>query len=339
MRRRLPPFAPHGGPQWAGDDPPDDFSTSTNPFGPPDELRRVLRNAAPDRYPPLDDGELRSELGAGFAVHPDRIVIGAGTAELIYRLSAVLLSPGDTVLVGEPAFPEYARAAHLHGARTRRLTIDPPGGPPNARPLLDALSRGGVRLVWVGQPGNPSGRALRDEDLRVLAAAARRAGALLVIDAAYRPLSTAHLGFLPRSAVVLHSVTKAWGIPGLRVGWLEAPPALARRLRLAAPPWPIGQAEVAALRWIASPQSRTFVDDSRPRVLALAEDLRERLRRAGAAPEPSAAGYLLVPTPAGGVEGARAAGFALRPIGVDRVRIAVRSPTAHARLADWWRTR
>lgn len=334
--RRLPPPAPHGGPLRADDGPCDDFSASTNPYGPPEALVAAVHAADVALYPPLDDSTLRQRLAGGFATRSDRVVIGGGTAELIYRLSAALLTAGDRVLVGGPAFPEYARAARLHGAGARIVAVDPPGGPVTVGPLIRAARRLRPRLIWVAQPGNPTGRMLDADDLRSLARVAAATGALLVIDAAYRPMSTAPTAPLPRSAVVLHSVTKAWGIPGLRAGWLNAPPAVARHLRLAAPPWVVGRPEIAALHWIAGPDGAAFVETTRPRVLALAADLRGRLQQAGARPEPSETGFFVVPAPPGGAAAARPAGFALRPLADGRVRVAARTPEAHNRLAVWW---
>jgi histidinol-phosphate/aromatic aminotransferase/cobyric acid decarboxylase-like protein len=336
MIRRPPAPARHGGPQQADEAALEDFSASTNPLGPPQELLDIVRRAPLDRYPPLDDAAIRRDLAAGFATTAARVVLGSGTAELIYRIAAAFLHTGDRVLIGGPAFPEYARAARLHGASVRTVVIDPAGRRPDPAPLLAAIRRTSPQLVWVAQPGNPSGRAWTAADLQTLAKAAQTVGALLVIDAAYRPLSTAYAVALPRSAVVLHSVTKAWGMPGLRVGWLDAPASLANRLRRAAPPWPIGRPEHAALGWLAGAAGRAFVADTRPRVLALAADLATCLRQAGADPEPSDAGFFVTAAPAAGAAAARSAGFALRALDDGRVRLAARSPAAHRRLARWW---
>lgn len=340
--RRTIPVAPHGGPQ-AGDEPAArfDFSSSTV-ARPPDALIEVVRGADLSSYPPVDDDWLRREIGAARAVPPGSLVLGPGTAELIYRISQVCLAPGDEAWIAGPTFGEFARAARVAGAGVREFACDPPGGPLRSRTLIARLRRTKQppRLVWLCQPNNPSGRAWAADELRELATTCRNRGSQLVVDAAYLPLSEARLPRLPRT-VVLHSLTKAFGVPGLRVGLATAPAALAARLRSAAPPWPLSNAAIAGLRWMHTDSARSWLEQAATQILAGRRALAGLLEQGGLIAEPSAAGFLLCRPPDGDWRsGLQAEALRVREIrgpgNLLRLRLADRGPKARRALTRAW---
>jgi histidinol-phosphate aminotransferase len=271
-----------------------DFSVSTNPLGPSPRARAAAARAAIGRYPERDSATLRRALGATLGLAPEQIVIGNGSVELMWLLALCYLRSSDRALVAGPTFAEYARAAHLLGARVTEIAAS---AEDHFRPSVDQLCRAAQderpRLVFLCNPNNPTGVYLDRVSLERLLAATP---GLLVLDEAYvgfvadpwdvRPL-LAH----PR-LVVVRSMTKDHGLPGLRLGYALAAPQVASTLRSAQPPWSVNAvAQAAGLAALEEP-------DHAARGRALAREatalLATGLSGLGFDPLPTAANFLLV---------------------------------------------
>ncbi len=229
-----------------------DFSVSTNPLGPPPgAVAAVAALAAPGagratgiwRYPDPTAGPLRRALAARLDVDPEAVVVGNGSAELIWSLAltAARAAPESALILG-PTFGEYARACQLMGAR---LALAAARAADDFRPDVDALcariERDRPRLVWLCNPNNPTGAYLAPPDVARLLEACAAAGALLVVDEAYLAFVDAPASLLDRldsgHLFLLRSLTKDYGLAGLRLGYGVTAPALAAAVRLAQPPW------------------------------------------------------------------------------------------------------
>lgn len=258
----------HGGNQSAirarlklGDRPLLDFSAPLNALGPPPDAVSAVRRALEsiDRYPEPGAPRLVERLAEYHDVPPDRIIIGAGTTELISLIGQSLRDDlarrarefGDSDMaqahLAEPTYGEYRRTSAQNGLRTKVW----------GRHVLgwdqDVLPRGASGIFWTGHPNNPTGRAW-DRD-RLLGVIDHSPSMLTVVDEAY-------LAFLPDEAertvigasvcrdnlIVLRSMTKIFAIPGLRIGYAIAAPEMVERLRRCQQPWTImTAAEAAAL--------------------------------------------------------------------------------------------
>lgn len=206
-------------------------STEDLEIGPGDVL---MNGPNRDGYPPLLEA-----IGALYGVAPEQVVPAEGTSGANFLAFAGLLEPGDDVLVEQPTYEPLLAALSFLGARVRRFARRFEDG---YRLDLDSLRAGmsrKVRLVVITNPHNPSGVALPPEDLAALTQIV--GGAYVLVDEVYRdilgilggdaPPSHAHLG--PRF-LATGSLTKSYGLSGLRCGWVLAPPApstVADRLR------------------------------------------------------------------------------------------------------------
>lgn len=313
--RDLPP-AVHG-----GDAAPDmvDFSTGVSPLPPPPAVLAALRAADVTRYPHPTALPLRRAIAARHGVDPDAVVVGAGSVELIWALARAFGGPGRRVAWVAPAFAEYAQAARASGAVARavRTVFDPPVA--------------AADLVFVARPANPT--------LAVHEVAGARAR-LLVVDEAYQPLCDGCSAVAPSPNVaVLRSLTKVFALPGLRLGYLVAAPAVAQAVRAALPPWNVSQPAIAAgLAAIDLPTAPV-----RQAVRALRERLVARLGALGVAPCAAAATFVLVD-----VGDARAFTAAMAAAGIRVrdctsfglpacVRLGVRDDADQERLVAAWR--
>lgn len=198
-------------------------------------LEDVLINAAvPDGYPPL-----LAAIGARYGVEAERVVPAAGTSGANFLAFAALVEPGDEVLVEQPTYEPILAALQALGARIRRFERRAEDGwrhDPDS--LRAALTGGRVRLVVLTNPHNPTGVLLDRAETAEIARLTEKAGALLLVDEVYRdiwfedaPPSHVHLG---PHVLATSSLTKSYGLSGLRCGWvLCGTRELADRLRLA----------------------------------------------------------------------------------------------------------
>jgi aspartate/methionine/tyrosine aminotransferase len=192
----------------------------------PDDI--LVNGPNRDGYPPVLE-----EIGRLYGVAPEQVVPAEGTSGANFLAFAGLLEPGDEVLVEQPTYEPLLAALEFLGARVRRFARRFEDG---YRLDLDSLREqmsDKVRLVVITNPHNPSGVALSPEEIAAAGDIAGRAHVL--VDEVYRdilyeeaPPSHVHLG--PRF-LATSSLTKCYGLSGLRCGWVLASPDLADRLR------------------------------------------------------------------------------------------------------------
>lgn len=300
--------------------------------GPPAWLRDALRAADVTRYP--DERAATAALAARHGREPAAVVPTNGAAEALWLLPAAL-RPRHAVVV-HPGFTEAEAALHAHGVRVTRVHRDPEANfalDPSAIPA-DA------DLVVAGNPASPSGTLASAAALLAL----RRPGRVVAVDEAFMDLVPGEPATLAgerlADVVVIRSLTKALAVPGLRVGYALAAPALAARLRAVRPPWSANALALAALTAAAArPEAIAAIAE---RAAAEREDLAGRLAAIpGVRVWPGAANFCLVEVADGpGVAAAlRERAIAVRPaasfpgLGPGHLRITARAPADNARLA------
>lgn len=334
------PFDPHGGPDGSGQTLLD-FSVNSNPFGPPAALLAELASVDVASYPDPTYQEARARAALYHHVAPACVTFGNGTAELIYRLAACYLQPGTKALVATPTFGEYARASRLNGASVVAVEVYTDWPSPDEAALIAAIARERPTLVWLCHPNNPSGHAWHPDQLAEVARACLEHDALLAIDAAYLALSEVTETHLTESAVRLYSLTKVFGVPGVRAGYALAEEAVSQVLQRAAPPWQLSAHAEAAARWALTEEGEAFRRATVPSVLALRRALQAKLRALGYPVTESCTGFFLlqVADAAAFKAQAAAAGFRVRDctsFGLQRhVRLAAQRPEANAALLSW----
>jgi aspartate/methionine/tyrosine aminotransferase len=187
-----------------------------------------LDGASHPRYPPL-----REAIAARYAVAPELVVTADGTSMANLLAMAALLSPGDEVVIEQPAYEPLLAAASFLGAKIRRaertfatgFSLDPQ--------VIASSVTERTRLIVLTNLHNPSGTLASEDSLREVGIIARAVGARVLVDEVYldaaapKPPSAVHLGseFLATS-----SLTKVYGLSGLRCGWILAEPELAERI-------------------------------------------------------------------------------------------------------------
>jgi aspartate/methionine/tyrosine aminotransferase len=193
----------------------------------PGDLR--INPASTDGHPPLLEA-----IAAAYGADPAQVVTAPGCSGANFLAFAALLEAGDEVLVEQPAYEPLLAALAFLGCRVRRFARRFEDGyrvdPDEFRSRL----AGRVRLVVLTNPHNPSAVLLAPGEVAEIARLAENAGALLLVDEVYRdvwfedaPPSHVHLG---PHVLATSSLTKSYGLSGLRCGWTLCAPALAGRL-------------------------------------------------------------------------------------------------------------
>ena len=285
-----------------------DFSASINPLGPSPHVWGAITGARHllGYYPDPESWSLREALAKCWQCDPRQIVVGNGSTELIDTIPRALKI--RHLLVVRPTFSEYAasmaraggRVTALYATRKERyaLPID------RLCRLMETRRSGPCAIdgVVLCNPNSPTGQACRVDDIARLARTAQRRGIWLVIDEAFTdycpersvlPLATSW----PR-VVILRSLTKFYGLPGLRVGYAVARPSVVQSLRRQLPPWSVNaMGQVAALAalndTVHTRKSVRFMTKERERFATLLAAL------PGCAVMPAYANYLFMELPRG----------------------------------------
>lgn len=235
-----------------------DFSASINPLGPSPQVWRAIIRARQllQHYPDPECWDLRQALAKGWSCDPAQIVVGNGSMELIYALPQALNI--RHLLLVQPAFSEYAAAMTRAGGRVTAVRAD--REEQYALPidrlcrLLERPTKGSRAFegILLCNPNSPTGQACGAEDVMKLMRAAQRRGVWLIVDETFADYCPER-SILPLTSawsrvVVLRSLTKFYGLPGLRVGYAVAAPPVIQQLRSELPPWSVNaMGQVAAL--------------------------------------------------------------------------------------------
>ncbi|WP_251341389.1 aminotransferase class I/II-fold pyridoxal phosphate-dependent enzyme [Haloplanus halophilus] len=319
---------PHGG---ATDTDLLDFSANTNPER-PSGVVSVYESAygAATRYPSDDYCEFRTAAGAYLGCEPLSVIPTAGGSEALRLAFEVTLDRGDGALLPEPSFGEYEREVCLQGAEPTFVAHD----------RLLETDPAPYEVAVLCNPNNPTGEAHPRADVRAYAEECRAADTVLIVDEAFLDFTDYRTLAGEPGVVVARSLTKMFGLPGIRAGMAVASGDLRDRLDAARPAWglSIPAADVGAYCL----RRTKFVAETRDRVR------RERERMADALDDayevwPSDAPFLLLGVGDRRVEDvtddARRRGVVIRDAttfrGLDaHVRVAVRRPAENDRLLD-----
>jgi 2-aminoadipate transaminase len=210
------------------------------------------------------DPELRAAIAArltarGLPTEADQLLVTSGSQQALTLAAAVLIEPGDRVLVEEPSYLAALQAFTLAGAVVVPVACDGDGLDPDA--VAAAAEEHGARLLYtIPTFHNPTGRTLPLERRRALAAIAERQGLWLTEDDPYgelryrgEPLPS--LATMAEDRTLALSTLSKVAAPGLRIGWVRTPEALRRALVVAKQAADLHTSTVdqaAAARWLGA---------------------------------------------------------------------------------------
>jgi histidinol-phosphate aminotransferase len=317
------------------------LSSNENPNPPlPGVLEAVQRAAAQmNRYPDMGCTDLYAALADRLGVAVEQLAAATGSVAVLYHLLQAYCDPGDEVVYAWRSFEAYPIAVSVTGAVSVPVPLTA-----DARHDLDAMAAAvteRTKLVVLCTPNNPTGPALTDQEVRSFVDRVP-SDVLVVIDEAYRefvrlddPLDALALVRERSNVVVMRTFAKAYGLAGLRVGYLVAPAEVATAVRACA--LPFGVSSVAQAAAIASLAAEAELLD---RVEALTQ---ERGRVVAALADqgwqlPEAQGnfvwFALGDRSLEFAAAAEEAGVMVRPFAGEGVRASIGESAANDRLVD-----
>ncbi len=247
-----------------------------------------------NRYPDPMQWKIKDKLSVIKQVPVDQIFLGNGSDEPIDLLFRCFCQPGvDEVIVFPPTYGMYEVSANINNVHlskvplTREFQLD--------LEALESAIKPNTKIIWICSPNNPSGNSIHREDVEMVL---NNFDGLVVVDEAYINFSrqkslVSDLADYP-NLVVLQTLSKAWGLAGLRVGMAFASPAIVAYLNKVKPPYnisePVQELALKALDEIGQ------VNDMILQLVASRKQMEEELARSSSVVRifPSDANFLLV---------------------------------------------
>jgi len=226
-----------------------DFSVNNNPYGPSPQVREALHSVAIERYPDREALALRRHLAQHLGVSIDQLIVANGSMELLWFVALTYLRPGDPVLILEPTFGEYERVVQFMGAERHTYTTRPETHfVVDQAALRERLQHLQPRLTFICNPNNPTGTLLPVDCIADWAA--RHPDTLFVVDEAYLPFvpgpSPSMINHVSSNILVLHSMTKAHALAGMRLGYAVGTTDVIAALGKVRPTWNVNAMAQAA---------------------------------------------------------------------------------------------
>lgn len=271
-----------------------DFSASVNPLGASPRAVAALLRVDYARYPDADCTELREAIAGATGVSAAEVLPGNGATQLLHLVVRLFVRQGQRPVVFAPTFGEFERACTLVGASPFPWHANPARGFRwNFANKPGVLRRVLPPLVYLCNPNNPTGVYTSQGDVRSLAEALT--GGPVLLDESYAPFVADAWDAVPLMrggrVLLLRSMTKDYGLAGLRLGYLLARPEVVAAVRRLQPEWSVSAAAQAA--GVAALQDAEHLRRGREVVAAGMRYLAGALAALGLAVEAGAANFLL----------------------------------------------
>lgn len=311
------------------------LSSNESPYDPlPSVVEAIAEGARQvNRYPDPGAVELTEAIAERFGVPAEHIALGAGSVTVAQQLFETVGEPGAEVVYAWRSFEAYPLLADLAGVKS--VTVPLAGEDHDLDAMAEAINDR-TRLVLVCNPNNPTSTAIRKAELTAFLDRVPE-DVLVVLDEAYReyvrdedvPDGLTLYGDRPNVAV-LRTFSKAYGLAGLRVGYVIAPEPVATAVRKTIVPFAVNHlAQIAAL---ASLKAEDELQERVERVVKERTRVREALIAQGWTVPPTEANFVWLRLGERTPDFAAACaveGVAVRPFGLEGVRVSIGSPEAN----------
>lgn len=226
------------------------LDANESPWSPPPGTASV---AGYNRYPAQQPDSLRQRLADIYGVTPDEIAMGRGADEALDVLVRAFCIPGqDKILIPTPTFSFFHTVADLNGCEVIEVESDASLRPDMDR-VVEAVAQDQPKITFLCSPNNPTGLSLDDADiLRVC----ESSNGIVVLDEAYIEFSDkqSFATRRPRNLVVTRTLSKLYGLAGVRLGVAIADPAIIALMLKIIPPYPVPKPVIdVAMAALAAP--------------------------------------------------------------------------------------
>ncbi len=248
-----------------------DFSVNLTPLGYPTYIKDEILNNFHRiyYYPEIFSDSLKSVIGDKFNCSPDNIIVGNGSTQLIYLLPLALALKSPIIV--HPTFSEYDKSLKISNIRPSYFILDEESDfNLNIDRLIIFLKRRKYDSLYLCNPSNPVGTILDDDKVLYLANYLNRNSKYFILDEAFIDF-THYKGLIlhrVKNLILLRSLTKIFGIAGLRLGYLKTSLYLAKKLTKFIQPWSVNAFSDIIGRNLLSDdkfiiQTRDYIDKER----------------------------------------------------------------------------
>lgn len=209
------------------------LASNESPLGPSQAVLEAIRANAGEvyRYPDGACFEMRRALSEYFGTEPNTLIFGNGSDELVDILCQIYLEPGDSILTSQGAFSAYQISAQSVRAKTIQTSLTPDSRF-DLQAMADQLKNNSkIKLVFLPNPNNPTGTYFTENEFEEFMQTAAGKDIFVVLDEAYiefvRAKDYPHGQNFQRrykNVLLLRTMSKVFGLAGLRVGIMIAPP-------------------------------------------------------------------------------------------------------------------
>ncbi len=312
------------------------LSSNENPYPPLPGVVEAAQAAVAqmNRYPDMGNSALYDGLADRLGVHREQLAAGTGSVAVLYHLLQAFCEPGDEVVYAWRSFEAYPIAVSASGAVSVQVPVTADG-----RHDLDAMAAAvteRTRLLIVCTPNNPTGPSVTDTEIRELVAKVPD-DVLVVVDEAYRefvrsddPVDGLALQAAHANVAVMRTFAKAYGLAGLRVGYLVAHAEVAAAVRACA--LPFGVSSVAQATAVASLAVEAELFERVDAIVVERDRVVAGLREQGWSFPESQGNFVWLPLgdrTADFVVAAEAAGITVRPFAGEGARVSIGEPAAN----------
>ncbi len=220
-----------------------DFSSNITPIGIPLSIKTNLKKNLDDiqNYPDFRSLELISSLKKYTCLQKSNLLVGNGAIEIIYNFCFALLSQKTKVLIPVPTFPEYETAAKLYNCKIsyfKTMNLSE-----NIDSFTSQIPRNGC--VFICNPNNPTGKLLAKKQLLLIIKTAKKLSSIVFVDECFIELvpesNESIISYVNKydNLFVLRSLTKSFGLPGIRIGYAAASKQMIEILQKIKIPWSV----------------------------------------------------------------------------------------------------
>ena len=281
-----------------------DFSASISPINISSQILEISQKLDLSQYPDPDCLLLKEKITEGlkqYSLSPTNISIGNGSTELIYAIASAFLNKTNTLtsrsLIFHPTYGEYFAASSLHKAEISLITPKyiNPGWQWEWELAHNFIQEHNPNLIFLCNPNNPTGNYFSKSQIVQLLEVIKNTSSILVVDEAYIDFVTDHKVLydliLEYKLILLRSLTKSYGITGLRLGYSLANPEITSQINQYIPPWSVNTlAQNAGIHLFSG---NNYIQTGKEMIDESKNYLIHALRELGYTVEPSTANFLL----------------------------------------------
>jgi histidinol-phosphate aminotransferase len=267
-----------------------DLSDNTNLWGAPPSARLAVEDvesASLTRYPAPYTRALNNVLAKYLGVEPEMIVAGCGSDDLLDSAVRAFANPGDTLAHFDPTFGMIPIFGAVNGLNVEAIPLSSREAP---QPILDTRAQ----VTYLCSPNNPTGDILEAETIESIVA---NTTGIVILDEAYAEFAgVSSVGLLAKydNLLITRTLSKAFGLAGLRVGYAAGATHLVREVEKSRGPYKVSAvAERAAIAAVSN--DRRWMQEKADAVVVNREKFASRLRDIGLTPLSSRANFVLLP--------------------------------------------